>query len=245
MFDGDWEPSSIYRAKDYSRLLSGHYYNKKSQRSYKEGQTTIGFIRLDSDKFLLFHIGKVTRDLNILGGVGYEYESIPKYEKYCGRLIVKFKNTVQQTIRKASSVIDDIEVHEIIPDDFSNDLFPGYDHVKLSWKEMCSVLEKDNWKTALENQKAVYLITDKLNGKMYVGSASGEDMLLGRWKSYASNGHGGNSDLKKLELDYIKNNFEYSILEIFKSTTSSDLIEKRESWWKNILKTRDFGYNNN
>ena len=105
--------------------------------------------------------------------------------------------------------------------------------------------KKNNWLTALQNQKAVYLITNKSNGKMYVGSASGGDMLLGRWQSYVKNGHGNNVGLKDLCFEHIKNNFEYSILDIFKSTTDDNLILKRESWWKQTLKTRTFGYNKN
>ena len=33
---------------------------------------------------------------------------------------------------------------------------------------------------ALRNQKGVYLITDTSNGKMYVGSAYGDEMILNR-----------------------------------------------------------------
>ena len=130
---------------------------------------------------------------------------------------------------------------------FDDDVFPGYDCVNISWNELTRVLEKDSWKTALENQKGVYLITDVETGKKYVGSAYGEEMLLGRWRSYATNGHGGNKELKKLEFDYIKKNFRYSILEIYKSTIEDSIIIKRESWWKEILLTRDkrFGYNDN
>ncbi|MFF2589646.1 hypothetical protein ACFVSS_17475 [Peribacillus butanolivorans] len=35
-------------------------------------------------------------------------------------------------------------------------------------------------------------------GKQYVGSASGKEGLLGRWKEYAINGHGNNTKLKEL-----------------------------------------------
>ena len=63
------------------------------------------------------------------------------------------------------------------------DIFPGYENVNISWKEMQNILNKGVWKTALENQKGVYLITDKNNGKMYVGAAYGEDMIYGRWST--------------------------------------------------------------
>ena len=50
--------------------------------------------------WLLFHVGEVTKDLNRLNGVGYEYLNLPEYDKYLGRLIVKYKNTSQNMIRK-------------------------------------------------------------------------------------------------------------------------------------------------
>ena len=80
---------------------------------------------------------------------------------------------------------------------------------------MQRVLEKDNWKTALQNQKGVYLLTDIPNGKKYVRSAYGENMILGRWRAYVRDGHGANVGVKPLTFDYIKSNFKYSILEIF------------------------------
>ena len=123
--------------------------------------------------------------------------------------------------------------------------FPGYDKVNVSWEELSGLIDTDAWKTALANQKGVYLITDSSNGKKYVGSATGENMLWGRWKEYIANGNGGNIELKNLDFSYIQKNFRYSILEIYKSTTDDDAILERESWWKELLMTRQFGYNKN
>lgn len=71
-------------------------------------------------------------------------------------------------------------------------------------------------------------------------------MLLGRWRNYVNNGHGGNKDLKQLDFEYIKANFRYSILEIYKSTTEDKVIINREQNWMRILLTKDkrIGYNN-
>lgn len=80
----------------------------------------------------------------------------------------------------------------------------------------------------MENQKAVYLIVDIKTGKKYVGSAYGDNMLLGRWRNYIANGHGGNKLLKSLDFEYIKENFKYSILEIFKSSVDDEIITNRE-----------------
>ena len=80
---------------------------------------------------------------------------------------------------------------------------------------------------------------------MYVGSAYGQQMMLGRWLAYARTGHGGNVELKSIDLEHIKAHFRYSILDIYKSKTDDPLIIARESWWKQTLLTRPFGYNRN
>ena len=247
MVDDNWNPIEIFKNNDLDTLLRGQYWNYNKNKSYKTGQITIGFILLNKkdNLWLLFHIGKITKDLNILNGIGYEYETLSEYEKYFGRLIIKFKNKSQNMIRKAESVIPDCEVEQILSNIFNNDIFPGYDNVNLSWKELSNIISKENWKTALQNQKGVYLITDTSNGKMYVGSAYGKYMLLGRWESYIKTYHGGNIGLKQLENEHIKQNFRYSILDIFKSTVDDKFIISRENWWKFILQTRKYGYNKN
>lgn len=247
MFGENWNPIELFKNEKKEEMLDGHYWNYKKKKSYKEGQITVGFIPIKPNEnlWLLFHVGRVTKDLHKLDGVGYKYEALPEFEKYFGRLIIRYKNRAQNMIRRAESVIDECEVAQILPDTFDNDLFPGYDKVNISWKEMSRVLEKSTWKTALQNQKAIYLITDVSNGKMYVGSAYGENMILGRWRAYIKSGHGGNVGLKDLPFDYIKNNFKYSILDIYKSTTDDQIIINRENWWKKILQSRKFGYNEN
>ena len=247
MFGGNWKPIEIFKDNNLNELLNGHYWNYPKKKSYKNGQVTVGLIRIKSNEnlFLLFHIGKVTKDLNIKGGVGYEFETLTEYEKYFGRVIVRYKNKSQNMVRLATSVIDDCEIAQILPDVFDNDIFPGYDKVNISWNELSRVITKENWKTALRNQKGVYLITDTSNGKMYIGSAYGDEMILNRWKSYVQSGNGGNKELKMLEFDHIKKHFRFSILDIFKSTTDSEIIIERESWWKVTLLSRKFGYNAN
>ncbi|HLR76160.1 MAG TPA: GIY-YIG nuclease family protein [Balneolaceae bacterium] len=247
MFGGNWNPTEIFKNNEMKTLLDGQYWNYSKRKSYKKGQTTIGFIRLKSSDnlWLLFHIGKVTKDLNTFDGVGYEYKTLEKFEKYFGRLIIRFKNKSQNMIRIGSSVIEQCEVAKILPDIFDNDIFPGYDKVNIAWDELSRVIKKDTWKTALRNQKGVYLITDTSNGKMYVGSAYGDEMILNRWKSYVKTGNGHNKELKELSFDHIKEYFRYSILDIFKSTTDKETIIERENWWKEVLLSRSFGYNAN
>ena len=151
-----------------------------------------------------------------------------------------------------NTVCDELEVLEILPNIYDGDEFPGYDKVCLSYVQLQSIIDrkKKSWIAALENQKAVYLITDKKNGKLYVGSATGDNgMLLSRWSNYVENGHGGNVELKKIVLengfDYIKQNFQYSILENYNAKVDDHVILDREAWWKETLQSRVFGYNDN
>ena len=48
------------------------------------------------------------------------------------------------------------------------------------------------WKSDSVGFKRIYAITDVFNGKLYIGSACGNDCLLNRWSSYANNLTGGN-----------------------------------------------------
>lgn len=92
------------------------------------------------------------------------------------------------------------------------------------------------------------MISDISNGKLYVGSAYGENSFWNRWKEYAQNGHGGNQSLKKVINDYgieYANNFQFSILETRGMNSEDDEIIRRESFWKEILLSREFGYNKN
>jgi hypothetical protein len=46
------------------------------------------------------------------------------------------------------------------------------------------------WKSALSQWWAIYYIFDTSYGKAYVGSAYGENNVLGRWLNYAARGRG-------------------------------------------------------
>lgn len=241
-----WNPIELFKNGQLTQLINGHYWKNNS---YKTRMTTIAFAKIEKDLWLLFHIGTVTKELDVKDAVGYEYQEVENYKPYFGRLIMKFKHSFQQNIVKAENFINDMYVYKILPQKFSDDSFPGYENVNVSWKELVRLIKNSSWKTALSNQKGVYLITDSKTGKMYVGSATGEKMILQRWNDYLDNGHGGDKKLKELvkskSIDYIRDNFNYSILQIFNSNTDDDFILERESWWKKILLTREFGYNGN
>ena len=225
---------------------------RNKQRYFNVGQIAICLLKLSYDTWLLTTIKRVTKEFDVSNGINYDGEELSEYSQYFGRVIIKYHKTAQTQGMFYKTVCDDLEVLEILPSVFDGDEFPGYDKVRLSYTQLVSIIErqKKSWIAALENQKAVYLITDKSNGKLYVGSATSDNgMLLARWSSYADNGHGGNVELKKLVneqgLDYVKKNFQYSILENYNARIDDKVILERETWWKETLQSRVFGYNEN
>lgn len=239
-----------FQEKDKDALMRGLFWNYKGKMSYDQDDLVIGLAKIEKDRWLLFDISRVTKDLHIKNDVGYEHVSLEEeYGKYFGRIVVRYHNTSQNLIRRASSIMEHLAVEKVMPDVFDDDIFPGYENVNISWSEMRRNMEKESWKTALQNQKGVYLISDTKTGKLYVGSAYGENMILSRWRNYIDTGHGGNVELKELMaahgFDYIKQNFRYSILDIYKSKVDDETIIGREGWWKEALLSRVFGYNSN
>ncbi|MDD7677794.1 MAG: GIY-YIG nuclease family protein [Anaerovibrio sp.] len=223
-----------------------------SRRYFHTGQIAICLVRISQDEWLLTTIKNILSELETDDGVGYEAEEIDKYKGFFGRVVVKYHNTVKWMGKVFENVMDELEVLEILPEAYKGDEFPGYENVCLDYSMLKTIVERDfkGWRGALKNQKAVYLITDKSNGKLYVGSATAENgMLWQRWADYAVNGHGGNKVLRDFirreGIEYIEANFQYSILEHYNGSMDDEYILERESWWKNILCSRKFGYNLN
>lgn len=222
------------------------------RRYFNVGQTAICLLKLRGDQWLLTTIKKITRLLDVTDGVGYDADEVKEYEQYFGRLVVEYHNLCRTMGRKYENVMDELEVVEILSEQYTGDEFPGYENVRLSYPLLKNIVDRQlpGWVDALRNQKAVYLITDTKTGKLYVGSATSQTgMLLQRWSSYAADGHGGNVELRELVkqqgLDYVKDNFQYSILENYNARMDDGYILKRESWWKETLCTRTHGYNKN
>lgn len=222
------------------------------RRYFNVGQTAICLLKLRGDQWLLTTIKKITRLLDVTDGVGYDADEVKEYEQYFGRLVVEYHNPCRTMGRKYENVMDELEVVQILNEQYTGNEFPGYENVRLSYPLLKNIVDRQlpGWVDALRNQKAVYLITDTKTGKLYVGSATSQTgMLLQRWSSYAADGHGGNVELRELVkqqgFNYVKENFQYSILENYNARMDDGYILKRESWWKETLCTRTHGYNKN
>ena len=186
-------------------------------------------------------------------GDEYELDELADFGKFDGRLVVSFHRYQGMRGRAfyLESYLDQFEVAEILPQPYSGEAFPGCQNINHDFNVLEAIFanQRADWKATLSNTKGVYLVCDKSNGKKYVGSAYGEVGIWSRWGCYMGTGHGWNDELTKLVAEkgiaHARNNFRFSILEIMAMTTPDDTVIERECHWKNVLLTREHGYNKN
>jgi len=172
------------------------------------------------------------------------------------RLVVEWGNP--RTWHRRATSAANLPVLEIADQDKVP--FPGFDRVLLTHHELGEMITEHryaDWRVALSEVQGIYLITDSSNGKQYVGKADGAERILGRWMSYARDGHGGNHALRELAFasdgggDGVKvktdhaRHFLFSILRVFGPSKSSSEVDDAESHYKHALMTREFGLNRN
>lgn len=244
-------PIEVYKANP--DLVNNQWlFWRTEKRNFNIGDVTVCLLKITNDKWLLTTIKRVTKEFDVKNGINYEGEELEEFKPYYGRVIITYHKKHQTQCCYYKGIQNKLIINQILPDVFDGEDFPGYDKIRLTYWQLHTIINshKKDWVTALENQKAVYLITDTNNGKLYVGSAtSNNGMLLTRWNNYINNGHGGNVDLKELikkeGLEYIQKYFQYSILENYNAKIDDNIILARETWWKSILCSREFGYNKN
>ena len=189
-------------------------------------------------------------------GWKYETELTDKGVDYIGRAFFKFKKEfrasypVLELDPKNGEPIANMPLSHVLDKRVALTDFMGFDHVNIDYKVLKHIVFDNilSWKSALSKVKGIYLIVDTLSGKQYVGSAYGDECIWQRWSNYASDGHGGNVELKellKLNGEDYKYNFKYSILEVCNMNLGNEYIIKRETHWKEVLLTRQFGLNKN
>lgn len=168
----------------------------------------------------------------------------------CGRLVIDFQRPGRTSYLLANNWPNDLHVAEILAQRLEVAEFLGYTQTKLAKQELDIIVRQQSstWKSALSSVAGVYVIADINTGKLYIGSATGEQGIWGRWCQYAKSGHGGNKELKSLlkaqGAQYAKN-FQYGILETADSNASENDVITREMHWKDLLLTRAYGNNAN
>lgn len=172
----------------------------------------------------------------------------PLTDDVAGRLVVHFERPGRQSYLVAERWLDQLEVAELRPERMSIAEFPGYSQALVSKRHLDIIVGQriESWRSALSHLAGIYVIADRSTGKHYIGSATGEEGIWNRWKAYSETGHGGNLDLRRLLKDRgpeHAQHFQFGIVEV--SGTHGDDLLARESYWKEMLLTREFGLNAN
>lgn len=180
----------------------------------------------------------------------YNLQRISSTDEMNGRLIVEYQRDGRNAYRNAENCGASMRVTEIRPERLSIAEFSGYTQTMLTKRQLDTIVRQEHisWKSALASVAGVYVIADRLTGKLYIGSATGDEGIWGRWCAYVQTGHGGNHELRQLletqGPDYAAN-FQYGVLETADSRATEQDVLARESHWKQLLLTQPHGYNAN
>jgi hypothetical protein len=183
----------------------------------------------------------------------YKLKPEERFDKYVGRLLVSFHRYQGMRGRafNLESFLNQLKVLEIFSKPYSGESFPGLEGINHDFSALEAIFaaQRADWQAALESVNGVYVITDKRNGRHYVGSACGNQGIWSRWACYIENCHAGNDEMMRLikakGRSYARKYFRFAILEVMLKATAKDLVQGREAHWKRALLTREFGYNGN
>jgi hypothetical protein len=128
---------------------------------------------------------------------------------------------------------------------------PALGEVHVSLDKLAYLMQHDeanpSWRDKLSAVGGIYLLTDDLNDKLYVGQAGGEHGFWGRWRAYAELRTGNVALDPAFEARELRpERTSLSILEVIpRAPSSKAVLDKLESRWKDRLRSRTAGYNRN
>jgi hypothetical protein len=232
-----------------NEFKEGEGQEDQQQENFKR-KYIFSLIYYRKNEWMFAGIYEVISHEKIKDRVKYDTKLLDVYEDLIGRLIIAYNKEFRNSYPYLEKVYKDLKFVEILRDRVKIEEFPGFERVNVSFSELKYIVENEekSWKSALLNVQGVYLISDSSNGKLYVGAAYGERAFWKRWGEYIINGTGGNVNLIELLKEKGKehaSNFNFSILEIHSKLTNKDFIIQREKYWKEVLLTKEFGYNKN
>lgn len=222
-----------------------------NQRNFCPGQTVFSFARMTADEWLFISAAKIVDTLHDSFAT---VEVIEKFAPLFGRLIVRCKkgNTYARYTFNLNKYLEQTTVKEILPCLYSGETFEGYDRVHLPFHRLSDIFHGrilPTYYEALKKITGVYCLTDTHTGKLYIGSAIGEEGVAQRWGNYLDSKHGGNIKLIALYeqkgAEYFEKYFTYTLLEYFGLSYDPAKILEREQYWKRCLDTIKNGYNDN
>lgn len=122
--EGKKDPLQEYR-RDPAEVNDRWLFWRKEQRYFSVGQLAICLLYLKPDTWLLTAMKHVTEELNIKGGVNYEGKEDERYQGFFGRTILRYHKAHRSQCVYAASIIDKLEVMQILPSEYNGENFPG------------------------------------------------------------------------------------------------------------------------
>lgn len=206
----------------------------------------------ETDMWLFGGIFTVLEREGTPDSLSYTIEENLEFAGYVGRLKIHFVGPRRGRSFYLEGQYAKMTVSEILKESYSGQVFPGLRNICFDFNILHPIFIQGrlDWKYPLMNVKGVYLIVDKLTGKLYVGSAYGVQGIWSRWCEYLDNGHGGNVELVKLiaakGVEYAFKNFRLTLIESMPMDALDCEIVERESFWKGAVCSRGgLGYNKN
>lgn len=229
--ESEWLGWQVYRGTQKERFIN---------------DKIVSFAQISGNKFLFGGIF----DIISRESEEYEVQYSNQYNELIGRLVIDYiGDNTRGTVFTPSYIFSNSKISCIYEYKYQGEPFYSYDDINHEFEQLDTIFRNqlNDWKVALSNVFGVYLLTDKLTGKHYVGSAYGSGGIWGRWSDYIFGFHGNNKELKELyefhSEKYFKENFKFTILEIMPTTKTPDEVIQRESMWKRKLLSIKFGYN--
>ncbi len=130
VFNGNTDPLEKYK-KGPDKINIEWFLWHNQRRYFHEGQLAICLLYLYDDKWLLTTIKRITKELDVIDDVGFEAEELHEYSKFYGRLVLKYHNTNRGMGRTYESLMNELEVIEILSVAYDGDDFPGYENIRL------------------------------------------------------------------------------------------------------------------
>jgi len=234
---------SLYRNE---RSVFLDYQNTQVKPVFRDCDYIVSFIGENGVTARFVGVFKIAGEVAEGDYYKYAMQEVGGYEDLKERVIIRWSNAISWH----QWIANEMEVLEIAPG-LNYKRFTDYFDLILDFNELKEIVDMQysDWRQVLSAIKGVYLMTDKKTGKLYVGSAYGEDGIWGRWCVYvATNGSGNNKSLIELtasEADYAAKYFQFSILMLLPKTVTSDEAVSKEQLFKRKLGSNSFGLNNN
>lgn len=241
------------------------YQSYQEKNRFKNCDYLISCLGLENNRALFIGVYEVRNTYNIDGfpieievpyrGVAkqnskyrYDLVKLPGFEELENRMVINWNGVASGWCVYLDT--NDKEIIQLLPKGYVKE-FPGYLDINISFRELHKIINNPDsnrlWHQMLSSVGGVYLIVDTTNGMQYVGSASGKEGLLGRWKEYIKNGHGNN---KKL-IEILENEperiykFKFTILKTLPNSLTQKEILDEEKKYKDKLGSRVYGLNLN